>query len=83
MSSVSLEPMLREKVRQVARLKGLTVSEVHQQALEQYCDREMTQPQTSRYDDIIGVVEGPSDLSSRAREIFGEIMSEKHGWHLN
>ncbi len=44
---------------------------------------EGTEKKTSRYDDpfyksIFGAFEGPPDLSSRAREIFGEIMDEKY-----
>jgi hypothetical protein len=79
MGSVRLDPELCERMRQVARIKGLTLSEVHRLALEEYCDREMAPPSASRYDDIIGVGEGPSDLSTRSQEIFGEIMREKHG----
>ena len=82
MGSVRLDAKMEEKVRHVAALKGLTLSEVHRQALTEYCERE-TQEKVSRYDDpfydsIFGVGEGPADLSRRHKEIYGEIMDEKY-----
>jgi hypothetical protein len=68
---------LRTKVEEIARRKGLSVSEVHRLALEEYCVREIETPSISRYDDIIGVAEGPAELSSRNKEVFGEILNEK------
>lgn len=81
MGSVRLDPITQEKIRQVAASKGLTLSEVHRRALTEYCEREMSEKKTSRYDDIIGVGEGPPDLARRSREIYSEIMDEKHGRH--
>lgn len=78
MGSVRLDPKIEAKVRQVAAVKGLTLSEVHRLALTEYCEREMSEKKISRYDDIIGIGEGPPDLSARAGEIFGEIMDEKY-----
>ncbi|HZT41742.1 MAG TPA: hypothetical protein VFA07_06115 [Chthonomonadaceae bacterium] len=78
MNTVRLPESLREKMREIARRKGLTVSDVHRLALEEYCLREAEPPQQSRYDDIIGIVEGPSDLSARHKEIFEEILQQKY-----
>ena len=83
MGSVRLDPQIEEKVRQVAAMKGLTLSEVHRQALVRYCAEELPEKKPSRYDDpfyddIFGVGEGPADLSRRAKEVFGEIMDEKY-----
>lgn len=50
----------------------MTVSEVFRLALDQFCERELTAPQRSRYDDIIGVAEGPADLATRASEHFAD-----------
>ncbi len=75
MASVRLGAELEEKVRRVAALEGLTISEVHRRALNEYLEREMPKKKTSRYDDIIGIAEGPHDLSARASEIFGEIIA--------
>ncbi len=82
MGSVRLDAKTEEKVRHVAAVKGLTLSEVHRQALTEYCEREM-QEKISRYDDpfydsIFGVGEGPADLSRRHKEIYGEIRDEKY-----
>ena len=81
MGSVRLDPEVEDKVRRVAALKGLTLSEVHRLALAEYCEREMAPAKTSRYDDIIGVGEGPRDLAARSEEVFGEIMDEKRCRH--
>ncbi|MCW3051662.1 MAG: hypothetical protein JWN14_832, partial [Chthonomonadales bacterium] len=60
----------------VAR-KGITRSELFRQALETYCDQELTPPNQSRFDDVIGVVDVPGDFSAHTRELFGEILEEK------
>lgn len=83
MGSVRLDPKIKDQVCQVAALKGLTFSEVYRLALSEYCERELSEKKTSRYDDpfyddIFGVGEGPADLSRRAKEIFHEIMDEKY-----
>ena len=77
MSSVRLPREIDEKARRVATLKGLSLSEVHRQALEQYCDRALADARQSRYDDVIGVVEGRSDLAERASEHFGDLLAER------
>jgi Arc/MetJ-type ribon-helix-helix transcriptional regulator len=83
MGSVRLDPQMTEKVRQVAAVKGLTLSEVHRQALTEYVEREMPEKKISRYDDIIGVGEGPPDLARRHKEYFAEIMDEKYRRHTD
>ena len=79
MGSVRLDPETQEKVRQVAAVKGLTLSEVHRRALTEYFEREMPEKKTSRYADIIGVGEGPPYLARRHKEYFAETMDEKYG----
>jgi predicted transcriptional regulator len=79
MNSVRLDPSIKEKVRHIAQIKGMTLSEIHRLALERYCEQELAQTRTSRYSDIIGVGEGDADLSSRSQEIFQEIVNRKHG----
>ncbi len=83
MGSVRLDSIIERKVRQVAAMKGLTLSEVHRLALAEYCERELSETKTSRYDDpfydeIFGVGEGPADLSRRAKEIYHEVLDEKY-----
>jgi hypothetical protein len=79
MGSVRLDPVIEDKVRRVALKKGMTLSQVHRLALERFCEQEMNETRTSRYSDVIGVGDGDVDLSSRAKEIFQEILNGKHG----
>ena len=83
MGSVRLDPHLREKIRQAAAAEGTTQSEIHRQALIEYFERKTPQEKTSRYDDIIGVGEGPPDLARRHKEYFAEIMDEKYSRHTD
>ena len=83
MGSVRLDPETQEKVRQVAAVKGLTLSEVHRQALAEYFEREMPEKKPSRYDDpfydsILGSIKGPHDMAARSGETYKEIMDEKY-----
>lgn len=83
MGSVRLDSKIKDQICQVAALKGLTLSDVHRQALAEYCERELSETKPGRYDDpfydtIFGAFEGPADLSRRAKEIFHEIMDEKY-----
>lgn len=77
MGNVRLSPELKEKVRLMAAVKGLTFSQVYRLALAEYCERELAPLKASRYDDTIGIGDGPHDLSARSEEIFGEVMDEK------
>jgi hypothetical protein len=51
--------------------------ELFRQALESYCEQELTLPETSRFDDIIGIVDVPGEFSIRTRELFGKAVEEK------
>ncbi len=79
MSSVRLSGEIEHKVRRVAALKGITLSELHRRALEEFCERELAAARASRYDDVIGVVEGPTDLAARASEYLGDLLAERRG----
>ncbi|MEO7715487.1 MAG: ribbon-helix-helix protein, CopG family [Capsulimonas sp.] len=79
MSSVRLDSTTQDKLRQMAARKGISVSEVHRQALEQYFERESDLPQKSRYSDIIGIFDsGEANLSTRHKEVFREILNRKY-----
>jgi hypothetical protein len=71
MSTVRLGDELAAQVRSVARTKGLTASEVHRRALAEYCRREMGQPAAGRFDDILGICDGPPDLAANVSAIYG------------
>ncbi len=78
MGSVRISPQLQEKLRLVSAKKGITRSEVFRQALETYCEHELTPPTHSRFEDVIGIVEGPADGSTRVTEHFVEGLVKKH-----
>lgn len=77
MSSVRLSAELESKIRELAARRGLSVSELHRRALAEYCERELAQGHTSRFDDVIGVAEGPPDLAERASERFADLLIER------
>ncbi len=79
MSSVRLSAEIQAKVQRVAALQGLTVSEVHRQALEEFCERQLDSDRKSRYDDVIGVATGPADLAARASQRFADLLAERRG----
>ena len=86
MGSVRLDPITEKKVREVAAVKGLTLSEVHRQALTEYFERELTEKKISRcddpfYDDIFGAIEGPRDMAARSGETYREVMDDKYRQH--
>lgn len=70
MASIRLDPELEAQVRQVAARKGLSLSEVHRQALRIYVESETDR--TGRFNDVIGIAEGDADLSTRVAEVFAE-----------
>jgi hypothetical protein len=80
-SSARFDDHIKSKIKQVAAITGMTPSEVRRKALTEYCDRELRQSGTSRYDDIIGVGEssGAGDLSRRRKVYFHELMNDKYG----
>ncbi|CAN5874334.1 hypothetical protein BH24DEI2_BH24DEI2_17960 [soil metagenome] len=73
MASIRLDPELEAQVRRVAARKGLSMSEVHRQALKIYVESETSR--TGRFSDVIGIAEGDADLSTRVAEIFAEIVA--------
>jgi len=77
MGSVRLSREIDAKARRVAALKGMSLSEVHREALDQYCDRELAAARPSRYDDVIGVAAGPADLAERASDYLGDLLDER------
>lgn len=83
MNTVRLGPELEARLRRVAREKGKSLSDVHREALEAYCAQALEEPKRSRYDDVIGVIEGPGDLSETVSERFTEGMMRKHGRHID
>ncbi|MCW3059208.1 MAG: Ribbon-helix-helix protein copG family [Capsulimonas sp.] len=79
MSSVRLDSTTQDKLRQIAARKGISVSEVHREALSEYLEREFEATRKSRYSDMIGIADsGRTDLSTNHKQIFCEILDEKY-----
>jgi hypothetical protein len=78
MNTVRLKPHLAERIRRVAMKKGITVSEAHREALEAYCASALEEQDVSRYDDVIGIIEGPADLAESVSSRYAQAMAEKH-----
>ena len=79
MSSVRLDSTTQDKLRQIAARRGISVSEVHREALAQYPQRELEAPKKSRYSDIIGIcASGETDLSVNHKKVYRELLDEKY-----
>ena len=79
MNTVRLSTELRDKVRQVAEQRGVSVSEVHREALERFCATEILESQISRFDDVIGICDGaPPDLSETIGSRYSAEMAQKY-----
>lgn len=72
MTSIRLEKSFAEQIRQLAERKGITLSELHRQALMEYWQRESEPVEHSHFDDVIGIAasEGDGDLSENHRQAF-------------
>ncbi len=77
MNTVRLEPELKDKIQRLAQIQGISQSELHRRALVLYCQHNTITE--SRFEDIFGIAEGESDLSSRTGEVFADLMKKKHG----
>ena len=71
-TSIRLDKSFAEQIRQLAKRKGITVSELHRQALTEYWQRETEPIEHSRFDDVIGIAasDGDGDLSENHRQAF-------------
>jgi len=79
MGSVRLGNEIEERMRRVASIKGITISEVHRAALEEYLTRELAPKRVSRFSDVIGIADsGDGSLSENRKTIYGEILRKKH-----
>ena len=76
MNTVRLEPELKAKIQKLAQLQSITQSELHRRALEFYCEQNTVQQ--SRFEDMFGIAEGSPELSSRVKEEFALLMTQKH-----
>ena len=84
MNTVRLSPEIEEKMRTLARQTGVTVSDIHRRAIEDYLARELgagdadtLEKSGSRWDTVIGVVEGTKDGSAKVKQSAKEHATKK------
>jgi predicted DNA-binding protein len=76
--SFRIDPSLEERLCEVARREGTTVSAVVREAITQYCDQVLGVSVLSEIADLIGTVHGDGvDRSSRTGEAFRELLAER------
>jgi predicted DNA-binding protein len=86
MNTVRLRTETQERLNRLASRLGVTVSEIHRAALEEYLaraesadsDAASAGTKVSRWDAIIGVVGGDPDGSMRAGEHYRDHVVKKH-----
>ena len=78
MKSVRLDPALESKLREAARLEGISESALIRQAIEQRCDAILSNRADLRLADVIGSVPGGGGLAEHASEKFTEMLRERH-----
>jgi predicted transcriptional regulator len=76
MNTVRLEPELKAKIQKLAQLQNITQSELHRRALELYVEQSTVVQ--SRFEDMFGIAEGSSELSSQVSQEFALLMAQKH-----
>ena len=76
--SFRLDPVLEERLCEVAKREGMTVSEVVREAITRHCDAVLGEDPWASISDLIGSVHGDGvDRSSRTGEAFKELLAER------
>jgi predicted DNA-binding protein len=76
--SFRIDPALEERLCEVARREGTTVSAVVRDAIIEHCDKVLGTSIFSEIADLIGTVHGDGvDRSSRTGEAFKELLAER------
>ncbi len=79
MRSLRLEPTLDDRVRRAAAAEGSSVSEFLRNAAAERADRTLSNRNSDRLADVIGVVRGGG--AGRARDTgaaFGDLLADEH-----
>jgi hypothetical protein len=76
--SFRIDPALEERLSEVARREGTTVSAVVREAIIEHCDKVLGADPWAPFADLIGAFEGDGvDRSSRTGEAFKELLAER------
>jgi hypothetical protein len=86
MNTVRLKPEIEEKMRVLAGRLGVTVSDIHRTAIEEYLSRELKSgvssgadggPTISIWDSVIGVVGGSDNVKAQTGQRIAESSGKK------
>jgi len=77
MKSVRLDPALESKLREAAKLEGVTESALIRQAIEQRCDTILSNRADLRLADVIGKVDLGGGVAERTGEAFTELLRDR------
>jgi predicted DNA-binding protein len=76
--SFRLDPALEDRLCEVAKREGVTVSEVVRDAISRHCDAVLGEDPWASIADLIGSVHGDGvDRSSRTGEAFKDLLAER------
>lgn len=76
--SFRIDPSLEERLSEVARREGTTVSAVVREAITRHCDEVLGTSVLAEIADVIGTFHGDGvDRSSRTGEAFKELLAER------
>lgn len=75
MKTLHLEPELKDRIQRLAQIQGISQAELHRRALMLYFQQHTIAE--SRFEDIFGIVEGESDLSSCSGKAIADLMNRQ------
>jgi Protein of unknown function (DUF1778) len=78
MRSLRLEPALDERVRRAAAAEGASVSEFLRRAAAERADRTLSQRNSDRLADAIGVVHSGGGQARDTGAAFRDLLTERH-----
>jgi len=77
MTQIPLSDQIVEKLQQIAENRGATLMELIEQIVEDYLART---EYNEASDPAIGLIYGPTDLASNAKEILAREIKSPNGW---
>jgi len=74
--SLRLDPELDERVRRAATLEGSSISEFLRRAAAERADRTLSQRDSDRLADIVGIVHGGGGRARDSGKAFADLLTE-------
>ncbi len=81
MRSVRLDEDTERRIRDAAKLEGLSVSEFLRRAASERAERTLSHSAHDRLADVLGVVQGGSNQARQTGAAFAEVLAEKASAH--